>query len=130
MTEPSDALVAVYGTLNQGGANHHWLAASPRLGRCQLKAITLYDLGPYPGAKCEPSQGVDVEIYRVSRATFRQLDRLEDYRPNQPDAGEYDRQQLETPFGLAWVYLYNGPVTGVTAIRHGGWPCRPPPASC
>ncbi|MDX1757226.1 MAG: gamma-glutamylcyclotransferase family protein [Marinobacter sp.] len=116
-----DTLVAVYGTLKQGEGNHRWLAGSPRLARCLLRGITLYDLGPYPGARLEPSEGVEVEIYRVSPETLQQLDRLEDYRPANPAAGEYGRVQLETPVGLAWVYIYNGAINDLRAIRRGGW---------
>ncbi len=50
--------VAVYGTLKHGHRNHHWLNGADMLGQDRLTGITLYDLGPYPGAKLTPSTGV------------------------------------------------------------------------
>ncbi|BBI52750.1 gamma-glutamylcyclotransferase [Vreelandella olivaria] len=113
--------VAVYGTLKQGFNNAHWLNGATLLGSDITSALTLYDIGRYPGAKWQPSKGVMIEVYEISIAQLAQLDRLEDYRADAPTAGEYDRQQITTCFGLAWVYLYNPSVTGKTAISEGGW---------
>ncbi|MEP1213454.1 MAG: gamma-glutamylcyclotransferase family protein [Marinobacter sp.] len=120
--------VGVYGTLKKGHSNHHFMATARFVGRCRLKQITLYDIGPFPGAKLRPSQGIDVEIYDVTNELFARLDQLEGHNPRAPRAGEYDRRQLETPFGLAWIYLYNRDVSGLPAIQRGGW--RMPTASC
>lgn len=119
--ESQTSRVAVYGTLKKHQSNHRLLAGQRRLGRCQLDAITLYDLGPYPAAKLVPSEGVDVEVYEVSRKCFARLDRLEDYNAAMPEAGLYDRVELETEFGPAWVYIYNRGVGGCRVIRSGGW---------
>jgi gamma-glutamylcyclotransferase (GGCT)/AIG2-like uncharacterized protein YtfP len=114
--------VGVYGTLKKGGSNHHIMAGSQFLGCCQMTRITLYDIGPYPGAKLCSSEGVDVEVYEVSGQVFDRLDVLEGYISQSPQSGDYDRRQLETSFGLAWVYLCNFDVTGLPEIRRGGWP--------
>ncbi|TGN41187.1 gamma-glutamylcyclotransferase family protein [Marinobacter confluentis] len=116
--------VAVYGTLKQGQSNHHILADSPLVGRCQLKQITLYDIGPYPGAKLRSSGGIDIEVYDVTDEIFAALDELEGYIPHAPKTGHYDRCRLETPFGLVWVYVYNLDVSGLREIRCGGWVAR------
>lgn len=113
--------VAVYGTLKQGFNNAHWLNGATLLGSDVTKALTLYDIGPYPGAKWQRSKGVTIEIYQISIDHLAQLDWLEDYRIDAPSEGEYDRQQITTCFGLAWVYLYNPSVTGKTAIYESGW---------
>lgn len=113
--------VAVYGTLKRGLRNHHVLRGARFLGRDRLRAITLYDLGAYPGAKLEASAGVAVEVYAVSAVTLGRLDHLEDYRPRTPSRGDYDRQPLATAHGPAWVYLYNWPVRGRRRISRGGW---------
>ncbi len=115
-------VVAVYGTLKRGGANHRYLKLAEFLGRCTIKEITLYDLGPYPGAKLEGSDGVAVEVYRVSEVVFAQLDELEDYQADAPERGEYDRIRLDTPFGRAWTYLYNPRVKPFLKIHSGCWP--------
>ena len=114
-------LVAVYGTLKRGLRNHHWLEGAEFLGCDRLTSATLYDLGPYPGAKPEPSRGIEVEVFRVDARQLADLDRLEDYRVRTPAAGLYDRAIYATAFGPAWLYLYNRPVAGHPAIRQGGW---------
>ncbi|MDL4864442.1 gamma-glutamylcyclotransferase family protein [Halomonas elongata] len=114
-------LVAVYGTLKQGLRNHHWLEGATFVGRDHLTTATLYDLGRYPGAKAEPSRGVEVEVYRVDAQILADLDRLEDYRVRAPASGMYDRAIHDTAFGPAWLYLYNPDVTGHPAIHEGAW---------
>ena len=114
-------VVAVYGTLKRGQSNHHFLHGQQRLGQFLMKDITLYDLGPYPAAKLEQSEGVEVEVYAVSEAVFGKLDWLEDYDAQMPALGLYDRVRVQTPFGKAWVYIYNEDVAGCRVIRAGGW---------
>lgn len=114
-------LVAVYGTLKRGLHNHHWLEGAAFLGSDRLTSATLYDLGPFPGAKPEPSRGIEVEVFRVDASLLTELDRLEDFRPRQPHAGLYCRAIHATAFGPAWLYFYNPDVVGCVAIRQGGW---------
>ncbi len=116
--------VAVYGTLKRGGSNHRYLRGARFLGRTRLQSIALYDLGAYPGARLEASAGVDVEVYAVNDAGLRRVDWLEEYRPEAPARGTYDRRWLATPLGPAWVYLYNPPVRGRRRITRGGWSAR------
>ncbi|MDN3520656.1 gamma-glutamylcyclotransferase family protein [Halomonas ramblicola] len=114
-------LVAVYGTLKRGLRNHHWLEGADFLGTDRLTTATLYDLGPYPGAKPEPSRGIEVEVFRVDARLLAGLDRLEDYRVRTPRHGDFDRVIHTTAFGPAWLYLYNHAVDGCPMIREGGW---------
>ncbi|MEQ6918207.1 gamma-glutamylcyclotransferase family protein [Halomonas aquatica] len=114
-------LVAVYGTLKRGLRNHHWLEGADFLGEDCLTSATLYDLGPYPAAKPEPSRGIDVEVFRVDARLLTGLDRLEDYRVRKPKDGDYDRLITTTTFGPAWLYLYNRQVAGYPVIREGSW---------
>ncbi|MCH8497692.1 MAG: gamma-glutamylcyclotransferase [Marinobacter sp.] len=113
--------VAVYGSLKRKQCNHHWLQGACYLGQDWLRSITLYDLGPYPAARLEPSRGILVEVYGVSAHQLARLDRLEDYRAHAPALGEYDRVQVSTRFGIAWLYCYNRPVRGHPRLRHGSW---------
>lgn len=115
-------LVAVYGTLKRGLRNHHWLCEAEFLGSDRLTAVTLYDLGPYPGAKPEPSLGIEVEVFRINARTLGDLDRLEGYLIRAPKQGDYDRLVHRTVYGPAWLYLYNHSVSGCRAIREGAWP--------
>lgn len=114
-------LVAVYGTLKRGLRNHHWLRGADFLGEDTLTTATLYDLGPFPGAKPEPSRGIAVEVFRITARQLAGLDRLEDYRVRSPQQGDFDRVVHATSFGPAWLYLYNHDVAGYPAIREGAW---------
>ncbi|MBB3143075.1 gamma-glutamylcyclotransferase family protein [Halomonas organivorans] len=118
-------LVAVYGTLKRGLRNHHWLDGAAFVGADVLTDVTLFDLGPYPGARLAPSRGVEVEVFRVDAKGLEDLDVLEDYRARRPASGTYDRVVHATAFGPAWLYLYNLEVAGCAAIREGGWQPRP-----
>jgi len=42
--------VFVYGTLQRGHSNHHWLAGASFVGQRQLGGAQLFDLGPFPMA--------------------------------------------------------------------------------
>jgi gamma-glutamylcyclotransferase (GGCT)/AIG2-like uncharacterized protein YtfP len=97
------------------------LARADFLGEDCLHVITLYDLGPYPGAKAEQSQGIDIEVYAISTAELEQLDLLEDFREDTPDDGEYTRMLIKTAYGPAWIYLYNPDVSDKPVQRRGSW---------
>ncbi|MCL5426119.1 MAG: gamma-glutamylcyclotransferase [Gammaproteobacteria bacterium] len=113
--------VAVYGTLKQGQRNHHWLEGATLIGHDRLAAITLYDLGPYPGAKLAPSNGSVVEIYAINAQQLKRLDQLEDYFHHAPNEGVYDRAVLATRHGEAWCYLFNANVEEQSKISSGDW---------
>lgn len=121
--EPADGacLVAVYGTLRRGNANAHWLANALFLGTDVSPAIVLYDLGEYPGAKSAASDGIEVEVYQINSQILHALDQLEEFDPANPERSLYVRRELQTAFGVAWVYLYQGTVAGRCPIREGRW---------
>ncbi len=118
-------LVAVYGTLRRGQANSHLLAQASFLGTDTSNAIVLYDLGEYPGAKLAQSDGIEVEVYRIDRQTLVALDQLEEFDPANPASSLYVRSEMQTAFGMAWVYLYQGTVVGCRPLRAGRWVPRP-----
>ncbi|KKC98270.1 hypothetical protein KY46_19145 [Photobacterium halotolerans] len=112
--------VFVYGSLRRGQSNHGLMSRSRYLGDCQLAGYAMYDLGPYPAAlKQSGSEGVLLgEVYDVDTVTFAELDILEGL------GEEYCREQVETPFGLAWIYLYLQPIDRATLIPEGDWSNR------
>ena len=114
-------LVAVYGTLKRGLSNHGLLQHASFVGEDCLTCITLYDLGPYPGARLESSGGIDIEVFSVDKKQLQQLDELEEYLATASDQGMYDRRQVLTQFGLAWIYLYNREVDHAKPLRSGAW---------
>lgn len=113
--------VAVYGTLKQGQRNHHWLEGATLIGHDRLAAITMYDLGSYPGAKLASSNGTVIEIYAINAKLLARLDELEDYFHHAPDEGVYDRAVLATRHGEAWCYLYNADIEDTALITSGEW---------
>ncbi|ALO45725.1 gamma-glutamylcyclotransferase family protein [Pseudohongiella spirulinae] len=117
----TETRVAVYGTLKRGLSNFPLLQGARFVGCDCLTDITLYDLGPFPGARPERSDGVDVEVFELTVSHLSRLDILEDYLSNAPDEGLYNRVLMPTRFGPAWIYIYNPPVSGLRAIRSGGW---------
>lgn len=117
----TETRVAVYGTLKRGLHNFPLMQGARFLGCDRLTTITLYDLGPFPGARIEPSEGVDVEVFELTASHLSRLDILEDYLSNAPNDGLYNRVLTPTRYGPAWVYIYNPGVHGLRAIRSGGW---------
>ncbi|NAW87875.1 gamma-glutamylcyclotransferase [Photobacterium halotolerans] len=109
--------VFVYGSLRRGQSNHGLLSRARYLGECQLAGYAMYNLGPYPAALKQPgSEGVLFgEVYDVDADTFRELDILEGL------GEEYCREQVETSFGLAWIYLYLQPLDRASLIPQGDW---------
>jgi gamma-glutamylcyclotransferase (GGCT)/AIG2-like uncharacterized protein YtfP len=80
--------------------------------------IRCFDLDWFLGAKCWPSeQGVVCEVYAVNERTLRNLDSLEGYRPHQPDRSTYVRKALNTRFGEAWLYEYQGKVDNCSKVQ-------------
>ncbi|MBZ2167386.1 gamma-glutamylcyclotransferase [Marinobacter sp. F4216] len=114
-------LVAVYGTLKRGFFNSHLLEDSAFIGEDTLRALTLFDLGAFPGALLHPSAGVLVEVFSINEHTLRQLDILEAFVPEAPESSLYLRQKLPTRHGLAWTYIYNGKVEPHQIIASGIW---------
>ncbi|MGR5141934.1 gamma-glutamylcyclotransferase family protein [Photobacterium sp. DNB23_23_1] len=109
--------VFVYGTLREGEANAGFLKGAVKLGKERLaEGYMLYSLGTYPGAITLPDGGpLWGEVYRINACILRALDWLEDYPV------EYDRVEISTSYGKAWIYLYNPPVSDLPVIESGDW---------
>ncbi|WP_099607749.1 gamma-glutamylcyclotransferase family protein [Vibrio coralliilyticus] len=108
-------LLFVYGTLRQGESNHNFLADSQCLGHFETPPhYALYDLGTYP-AVIEGHDTILGEVYLIDDETLARVDKLEDVPV------EYRREQIETPFGEAWIYLYQDGSMLDTIISSGDW---------
>jgi gamma-glutamylcyclotransferase (GGCT)/AIG2-like uncharacterized protein YtfP len=108
-------LVFVYGTLRKGEHNHHYLSTAQFLGLHESDAeYTLYDLGPYPGVS-EGYRSVQGEVYMIDDDTLAELDKLEDVPV------EYRRESISTPFGEAWIYIYQDTEHLTDEISSGDW---------
>lgn len=116
----------VYGTLKEGYGNHRLLQGCKKLGNYTLPVgeFCLVDLGWYPGVVHRHVLGLTTpvtgEVYEVDDETARAVDGLEGY------PSLYDREEVETPYGAAWVYTYNmshGRLNvDESVLRNGVWP--------
>lgn len=113
--------VAVYGTLKKGHGNHRLLLNAEFLGTQQVEGFIMYDLGAFPGIKPADGGTVHVEVYEVDDNQMARLDRLEGYNPTYPETGLYNRQQVATQYGDAWIYTYNGNVHEQQHVLNGNW---------
>ncbi len=106
--------IFVYGSLRRKQGNSHWMTNALLLGEHDVPDYKLYNLGHYPGAV--PGEGHVVgEVYRIDASTLTELDAL------RANGGEYQRHLIQTPYGSAWMYVYQRPVTGLTYIESGNW---------
>lgn len=106
--------IFVYGSLRHKQGNSHWMTNAQLLGDFSIDNYQLYSLGHYPGAV--PGNGtVHGEVYRIDNATLAELDAL------RTRGGEYARQLIQTPYGSAWMYVYQRPVDGLKLIESGDW---------
>ena len=93
--------IFVYGSLRRKQGNSHWMTNAQWLGH-------------YPGAV--PGEGtVHGEVYRIDASTLAELDAL------RTKGGEYARHLIQTPYGSAWMYVYQRSVEGCTLIANGNW---------
>jgi len=94
--------VLVYGTLKRGGALSPNMSAGTYLGEYSTEPeFTLVNLGWFPGLIHRGSTSVQGEVYEMPDSSLSLLDRIEGY------PSLYDREEIETPYGRAWVYVYN-----------------------
>ena len=111
--------VFVYGTLRRGGSNHDLLRSARRLGEHRTQPVfTMLDIGPYPGVVTGGSDAILGEVYRITPAMLRHLDRLEDYPRS------YGRERIPTPWGEAWIYLFRPGGGRWARIPGGDWFAR------
>lgn len=112
-------LIAVYGTLRKGFGNHRLIQNADYLGTFKTEPIyNLYSLGGFPGLKNNGDTSVVMEVYAVTDEEAYHVDCLEGYTPGQP-AYFYDKQDIETPWGTAGVYIYVNSISEDRKIESG-----------
>ena len=84
------------------------------MGAGSLISLRLGEKKDHPGAV--PGEGtVHGEVYRIDASTLAELDAL------RTKGGEYARHLIQTPYGSAWMYVYQRSVEGCTLIANGNW---------
>ncbi len=141
---PQCELFAVYGTLRKGGSNNSLFysrrfttsgtesSQSIHLGRFVTEPkFKMYSLGGFPGVVNEEENpiGIVCDVYLVSQENIkRSLDMLEGYRgeefndPNHGYSNFYNKEKVQTPWGEAWIYIYNSsPREDLRVVTNGDW---------
>lgn len=114
-------LLLVYGTLRKGQENHHLLDREgvEYLDTVDVPNFMMFNLGAYPGVKIAAptySKYITAELYKVEGdINWAGLDYLEGH-PNL-----YERIEVSTNRGDAWIYVYKRPVINNTLIPSGDW---------
>ncbi len=111
--------VFVYGTLLKNEYNNDRFlqnAESKLIGHAEVTGFAMHNYGNFPGAwySQNAEQIIVGEVWEVSPEIFSRLDRLEGY-PN-----FYDRVQVQTGHGIAWIYISKGAQT-YPEIPSGDW---------
>jgi gamma-glutamylcyclotransferase (GGCT)/AIG2-like uncharacterized protein YtfP len=96
-------------------------------GRAWINA-KLFDLGIYPAAVPATDARVWGEVFEISDAAtvLAALDRIEGYRPAEPERSLYNRVRVTATLddGRAedvWVYFYNAPLGRAPRITSGDY---------
>lgn len=123
--ENNDKLTAVfvYGTLKQGGSNHHLLESSEFVEYSYVDDMVAINTPGFPYAIDKDGGHLLGELYRVDEATFRRLDMLEGYPRH------YERKEVDV-FGIvnspstnppvkAWVYYVDADKYASLVNRYG-----------
>jgi len=114
--------VAVYGSLRKGMGNHRILNGAKYLGRFDTKPVfNLYSLGSYPGIKPKGRSSIVMEVYEVDDEGLKKVDRLEGYNSESNVNDFYNRVSINTPFGLAYTYLYVPSIENEEIVDSGDW---------
>jgi gamma-glutamylcyclotransferase (GGCT)/AIG2-like uncharacterized protein YtfP len=114
-------LIAVYGSLRKDMGNDHLLSDSKYLGTFKsVPEFSLYSLGYYPGLKANGNTSVVMEVYEVNDKVAQRIDNLEGYNSNKP-ATFYDKIPIETPWGIASVYIYVNDIPEERLVKSGDW---------
>lgn len=112
--------IAVYGSLRKGFGNHSYYLEgnSNYLGTDVLEGWVMYNLGAFPAIaedKSGENKTIVVEVYEVSDQVLKALDGLEGY-PH-----FYNRKEVGSHFGDAWIYFFNFPRENAVVVECGDW---------
>lgn len=118
-------LVFAYGTLRQGDCRYGLTSLIKLVHEeAYLKGFDLLNLGPFPGV-VHGTRVVRGEVHLYS--TYDELDQIEGYREDKPEASMYIRKNVivEGPTGQevqAAVYVFNAdPNRRYHVIESGDW---------
>lgn len=118
-------LVAVFGSLREGFGNHRVLGNSEKVGVFKSPPkFKMLSAGGFPYLlKSEQGKEITMEVYRVTDERIsNNIDCLEGYHGPNHRNNFYDKDYIETPFGIA-EYYYNEHASG-PEVESGDWANR------
>ena len=117
-------IVSVYGSLRKGFANHGYLEEEgvKLLGEHTTDPnFTMYSLGAFPGVVVGGQTPIKIEVYEVTPAVKKNLDRLEGYY-GEGQRNFYDVTRINTPYGESLMYVLTPEkVRGDRKVESGDW---------
>lgn len=105
--------IFVYGSLRHKQGNSHWMTNAQLLGDFSIDNYQLYSLATI----CAQFRGTEQYTVKFIVLTTPRWPNLMPCAPG----GEYARQLIQTPYGSAWMYVYQRPVDGLKLIESGDW---------
>lgn len=112
-------LVLVYGSLREGGALNDNMAGANKLGTTWVRGRMHQASGWYPAVVIEDipeNEKVLCEAYEIDEDKLALLDAIEGH-PN-----FYERVQVETEYGDAWIYTWHpDQINNHRVVESGDW---------
>lgn len=115
--------IAVYGSLRKGLSNHGIISDEKLVGTFDSKPVyTMYSVHEYyPALMTDGLTSVKMEVYEITEEAFDKVNRLEGYISEGNRSNLYNRESIDTPYGKAFVYIYNQSIAGLHAVSSGDW---------
>ena len=116
-------LCAVYGSLKKGKGNHEmFLGNAKLLGKALTEPkYTMFSLGSFPGVIEKGNTAIHLEVYEVTDEEDTHIEGLEGYRKHDLAHSFYLKKEIDTEFGKASMYIYNGMSSELPVVETGNW---------
>lgn len=98
-------LLAVYGTLKRGYGNNRLISDWKFVGTTRIKGFDMYQMG-FPMIFHGDGE-ITIEVFEIPDrpGALRNVDYLEGYNPNRNDNNFYLREEIDTEYGKAFIYV-------------------------
>lgn len=116
-------LIAVYGCLRKGLNMHGNLSSdSIYIGNYDTEPIyDMYSIKSFPGVVKNGNTSIRMEVYEVSEKTLDHIDGLEGVSSIHDDLSLFIKELIETPYGDAYLYIYNEDIKNKVKVDCGDW---------
>lgn len=114
-------LFCFYGTLKYNERNHYLPKelGMRYIGDAEIPGYTLVDFSYYPAAVKRDGCSIQVEVYETDEVSaLKRLDQFERADGPQEEC-LYIREQIDTVYGPAWIYVLNPFITLPVEVTNG-----------